>query len=195
MATSDKVHMDPFPVGAVFFSAVNTNPSTLLGYGTWSLIGNGRMIMGAASTDKGLETGGSMSKSVPLLAHTHTGPSHTHTTPNHTHTTGNNSVGHTHGVGAHTHPYGAKFMGFTTSDNPSWLYFNAVSFGGTTATGNSTAFNTGGISANHTHSIASSGGGTSGASGTGNTGSTGTANVTMDVTNSYIKLFIWQRTA
>ena len=172
MATTDKVHMDPFPVGAVFFSAVNTNPSTLLGYGTWSLIGNGRMIMGAASTDKGLETGGSMSKSVPLLAHTHTGPSHTHSVPNHIHNFWHQHIG--------WDDIGDSFYIVNLNSGSQGWYTMA------TAKNQTLYHNTG---------TTSSGACTTGASGTGNTGSTGTANVTMDVTNSYIKLFIWQRTA
>ena len=32
-----------FPVGSLFFSMVATNPNILLGYGTWTLLGIGRI--------------------------------------------------------------------------------------------------------------------------------------------------------
>jgi hypothetical protein len=35
---------EAFPVGSVFVSVVSTNPATLLGYGTWSAFGAGRMM-------------------------------------------------------------------------------------------------------------------------------------------------------
>ena len=51
-----------FPVGFVFISVVSTNPATLLGYGTWSSIGAGRVLVGLDSGDADFdsveETGG-----------------------------------------------------------------------------------------------------------------------------------------
>ena len=170
-----------YPIGAVYITATNMNPSTFLNIGTWSLICNGRMIMGADSTDKGLETGGSMSKSVPLLAHTHAGPSHTHSVPN------------------HAHGFGGKLALFAENSSPYWIETTLTNYGNlyiyvVTNTANSANVQTA-QTGNLRTTTTSSGACTTGASGTGNTGSTGTANATMDVTNSYIKLFIWQRTA
>ena len=34
-----------FPVGSVFLAVVSTNPATLLGYGTWSAFGAGRLLV------------------------------------------------------------------------------------------------------------------------------------------------------
>ena len=53
---------EAFPVGSVFIGVVSTNPGTLLGYGTWSAFGAGRVLVGldAGQTefDTVEETGG-----------------------------------------------------------------------------------------------------------------------------------------
>jgi hypothetical protein len=69
---------EAFPVGSVFIAVVSTNPGTLLGYGTWSAFGAGRILVGLDSGqtefDTVEETGGA--KTVTLTeaempAHTH----------------------------------------------------------------------------------------------------------------------------
>lgn len=78
---------EAFPVGSVFIAVVNTNPATLLGYGTWSAFAAGRMLVGfnAADTDfdTAEETGGT--KTVTLTAAQSGLPQHTHTQNAHTH--------------------------------------------------------------------------------------------------------------
>ena len=186
------VSLEAFPVGSVFLSIVNTNPSTLLGYGTWSLIGDGRMIMGATAADDVTKTltGGSMSKNVPLLAHTHTGPSHTHTGPSHTHSVPN-----------HIHTFWHHHIGWDSINNGSNFWSVTVDVGSSvystmmTNVKNQELYHNTGTQSSGACTTGASGTGVTGASGTGNTGSAGTANATMDVTNSYIKLKIWKRTA
>jgi hypothetical protein len=34
-----------WPVGSIFFAAVATNPNTLLGFGTWVLLGTGDLTL------------------------------------------------------------------------------------------------------------------------------------------------------
>jgi hypothetical protein len=63
------------PVGSVYINAnTATNPATLLGFGTWSAFGAGRVMVGIdagdASFDTAGETGGS--KDAIVVSHTHT---------------------------------------------------------------------------------------------------------------------------
>ena len=107
-------NVEAFPVGSVFFSVNNTDPSELLGYGTWILISQGRMIMGANEDEEETSTGGSMSKTIAtsnLPSHTHSIATHTHQVPAHNHTGTSSSAG-THGhetgtsvAGNHGHKY------------------------------------------------------------------------------------------
>lgn len=80
------VASEAFPVGSIYTNAgVSTNPSTLLGYGTWTAFGAGKVLVGLDSGDTSFdtleETGGS--KDAINVAHTHTAS--TNTTGSHTH--------------------------------------------------------------------------------------------------------------
>lgn len=74
------------PVGSIYINATNsTNPGTLLGFGTWTAFGAGRVPVGFDSTntlfDTAEETGGSAD--AITVSHTHTA---TVTDPGHAHT-------------------------------------------------------------------------------------------------------------
>ena len=75
-----------FPVGAIYTAVVSTNPGTLLGFGTWTAFGAGRVMVGFNASnalfDTAEETGGSADS--VTISHTHTastGSSGTHTHP------------------------------------------------------------------------------------------------------------------
>ena len=81
-----------YPVGSIYVNAaVSTNPATLLGFGTWTAFGAGKVLVGFDSADALFdtleETGGS--KDAIVISHTHTATStstvtdtgHTHLSP------------------------------------------------------------------------------------------------------------------
>jgi hypothetical protein len=79
-----------YPVGSIYINAgVTTNPATLLGFGTWTAFGAGRVMVGLNGADPLFdaleETGGS--KDATLVSHSHTAtstvsdPGHKHTYP------------------------------------------------------------------------------------------------------------------
>lgn len=97
VATGDHTHAggsEAFPIGSVFIAVVATDPGTLLGYGTWSAFGAGRMLVGFNSGDTDFdtaeETGGAKTVTLTgaqsgLPQHTHVQNAHTHVQTAHTH--------------------------------------------------------------------------------------------------------------
>lgn len=133
-----------WPIGSVFTSVVSTNPATLLGFGTWSAIAAGKMLIGLdsgdATMDTAEETGGAKTYD---LSHTHTGPSHTHDMANHTHTysgttSSSSSYSSADGTGdvysqdEHTHTYSG------TSAGPNTNTTGAAGTGATSSSGSAT---------------------------------------------------------
>lgn len=177
-----------YPVGSIYINAgVATNPATLLGFGTWTAFGAGKMMIGIDGTDTDFDslsdTGGAKTATLAetnLAAHTHTGPSHTHTGPSHTHTgtTGGQSATHTHSI------------------PNTWHVGNDDEVGGANINSVRETFNSGNASGDHTHNIttAAAGTGATGASGTGATGSAGSATA-FSIMNPYVTAYMWKRTA
>ena len=76
-----------YPVGSIYVNAaVSTNPTTLLGFGTWEAFGAGRVMVGFNASDALFdtleETGGS--KDATVVSHTHTASSSV-SDPGHSH--------------------------------------------------------------------------------------------------------------
>jgi len=82
-----------YPVGSIYINATNSlNPGSLLGFGTWSLYGEGRVIVGVAGGDSDFGSIGQMggAKSVTLTEAQM--PQHSH-------------AGNTSSNGSHSHNY------------------------------------------------------------------------------------------
>lgn len=80
-----------YPVGSIYMnSSVTTNPATLLGFGTWTAFGAGRVPVGYNSSDSLFdtleETGGSAD--AITVSHTHTATFTGTALANHSHTMG-----------------------------------------------------------------------------------------------------------
>ena len=106
-----------FPVGSIYTNATNaTNPGTLLGFGTWTAFGAGRVAVGFDAGnvlfDTAEETGGSANAIV--VSHTHTATT-TSTDSGHNHFIGNNT-GICNADGGNASVVGAS-QGVATSTN------------------------------------------------------------------------------
>jgi hypothetical protein len=122
------------PVGSVYINATDsTNPGTLLGFGTWSAFGAGRVPVGFDSTDTlfdtAEETGGS--KDAIVVSHTHTATS-TVTDPGHAHTFTSGTVA----------DFGAQTGGFGRG-GPETITTSTATTGITVATTNASAGSSG----------------------------------------------------
>lgn len=196
-----------YPVGMVTLFASNVNPNVAFAGTTWAYLANGqfRTIRIASSTGEDVgSVGGSDSKSI-TVGHL---PNHTHsfsaTTSTHDHGTigtslngwhGHTVSGSTAGAGAHSHTvsgitqFGNAGNNVTMANNGSWR-----DNGGTVHAVGDHAHTFSGSAAgagNHTHTV------TVGAHAhtlSGNTGGTGSG-AAFDVTNAFIKLMAWVRTA
>lgn len=156
-----------YPVGSIYINAaVNTNPATLLGFGTWEAFGAGRVMVGLNASDSSFdtlgETGGS--KDAIVVSHTHTG------------TTG--------GGGAHTHYFRENGPYLSEADNPenpaNTLVGDLNSSTNMAATATLAAKEYLTTAAAHTHTFTTDSAGSSGTN----------ANL-----QPYIVVYMWKRTA
>lgn len=212
---------EAFPVGALYLSVTGVNPTTELGYGTWSGFGAGRVLIGRDAGDTDFdtaeETGGAKtvaatgSNSAPAISgSTAAEASHTHSVTSnvsvddhasHTHTY-TQVVNHTHSVtelrGASTGGATTSASGLTSGNDTS---STAVSFSTGNPSGGVATGTTAGPSATLTHTAnnpaVTSGGGSSHSHGVGTLAAsaptfTGSA---TSVVQPYIVVYMWKRTA
>jgi hypothetical protein len=160
------------PVGSIYINATNsTNPGTLLGFGTWTAFGAGRVPVGFNASnalfDTAEETGGSAD--AITVSHTHTG-------------TTDSGGSHQHYVASSTTVGGEKSPTITSSNyvsagNGTSSIFESYNLVGTGSTADVGLTSSNG---SHTHSFT-----------TGSSGSSGTnANY-----QPYITVYMWKRTA
>ena len=125
-----------YPVGTVYTNATSsTNPATLLGFGTWTAFGAGKVMIGLDSSDATFSTV------------CNTGGSKDAITVSHTHTATSTDSGHTHSLSISG---GSSITGLGGSGSSGWTGTNSgVTYVSTSGTNSGTA--------NITTSVASSG--------------------------------------
>ena len=173
-----------YPVGSIYISTANTNPSTFLG-GTWENYADGRVLKGIKSGTAGA-TGGSSSVTLStanLPAHTHTYDKANANTGSHTLTIAE-MPSHTHkfDLGGNALVVDAETsvdkpsLGFMMIENSTWSGHNR----------NASPISAIGGDQGHTHPISTT---------SVNTGSTGSATPTaINVQDPYITVYMWRRT-
>jgi hypothetical protein len=166
------------PVGSIYINATNsTNPGTLLGFGTWTAFGAGRVPVGFNASDTDFdtaeETGGAKTvSSSGTISGTVGGTSLTEAQmPKHYHLMlGPNSVSSPQGSGSSSGVYGGG-----TPDDSTQAY-GTYSTGGNASSGSQTTGTSNGDSHTHSFSGTYSGSATS-------------------VLQPYITVYMWKRTA
>lgn len=161
-----------YPIGSIYMSVNNTNPSDLFG-GTWAAWGAGRVPIGVNASDSDFnaveKTGGSKTANI----------SHTHTIASHNH--GGNTGSHVltvNEIPAHNHDW--KYASSAQSGSSTWGSAGV----GASGSANDVIGNTGG-GKGHTHTISASGQQT-----TNSAGST-----SLSLLQPYITCYMWKRTA
>lgn len=150
-----------WPVGSIFISAVSTNPTTLLGFGTWAAFGAGRVLVSRDANDTDFDTAEETGGAKTVAS------SGTVSQPTFT---GSALSGHTHGAGtfavsahagaavadhaAHTHSVTSNVA---VGDHASHTHTTASSTASpklaTSNTSSGVSFVTGGPSAILTHAV------------------------------------------
>lgn len=168
-----------YPVGSIYMSVSNVNPSTLFG-GTWVAWGSGRVPVGVNTNNSNFNTvekmGGSLEESID---HTHT-MAHTHT------------MSHTHDLSP-----GYACIGFNgTNSNIYMQANNDVSNVSTNTIKGSTNW-TGSSSANSNVTELGGSTGSSSASKTGSASNSTTSEYSKKISHlqPYITCYMWKRTA
>lgn len=119
--------LDIYPIGAIYLSVNNTNPSELFG-GTWEQIAGGRTLVGFNENDDNFniieKTGGSSSVTIdssflPSHRHYFSDGGHSHSMAEHSHVidlyTNTEDNNHYHTVNSHTHAGPSHTHSFSTT--------------------------------------------------------------------------------
>lgn len=88
-AISSAIYQKMWPIGSLYFNgSVDTNPATLLGFGTWEAYATGRVPVGVDLAQTEFNAVGKTGGHKELQSHNHTGT--TSNSGDHTHFNGNN---------------------------------------------------------------------------------------------------------
>lgn len=162
-----------YPVGSIYINASSTtNPSSLLGFGTWVTVGDGKVLVNQDTTDTSFDTMGETggSKDAINVSHTHgiTVSGTTASNGAHTHTI--TDPGHTHNV-----------VGGGGGGSSATLLDSAQRNYATTSSTTGITINSGGA---HTHTVTS----------TGTSDSAGSSGTNANL-QPYVVVRMWKRTA
>jgi hypothetical protein len=124
-----------FPVGAIYSATVSTNPATLLGFGTWTAFGAGRVLIGAGTGGGATYTAGSTggSKDAITVSHTHTATT-TSTDSGHNHFIGNTGSGIGNAGGGNASVIGAAQTVATTTNTANITSTTTIASAGSSGT-------------------------------------------------------------
>ena len=182
-----------YPIGSIYITTDNTNPSTTLG-GTWEAYGQGRTLIGMGSNGtNNYQTISSTGGNSKVTLQSSNLPSHTHTlTPLGTVTSTFNGVStSTSSDGNHTHKINVNMSGdeaknyCAIKNSPHYAGRIIIESPGETISSSA---------GNHTHTLTPQGTVSSTFKGTtSNTSSTGSSQ-SFSVQNPYITVYFWKRT-
>lgn len=181
-----------YPVGSIYITNTNTNPSSTLG-GTWQAYAQGRTLVGVDGSSyksSGL-TGGKAIKSITtsnMAAHTHNASISGKVTSTFkgTSTATSSNGSHNHTIPANTSDTEAKNYSLIVTETG---FLGRVVVYSNPATSTSSSFSS------HTHTLTPSGTVSSTFKGnTSNTSATGSGS-SVNFQNPYITVYIWKRTA
>ena len=186
-----------YPIGSIYMSVNNTNPSTIFG-GTWVSWGAGKVPVGVNANETEFN---SVEKTGGAKTHTLTTaqiPSHNHSLNNHTHSipqlSGSTStkelIGRMYDMAVQSSGAGVKANGILSQINPMGG-FVAYAFE-SKQSGSADFTDIIELNASHNHSITTNSNTTGQASG--NTGNTGSGQAHNNL-QPYITCYMWKRTA
>lgn len=127
LATTAFAMKAAYPIGSVYMNASDsTNPGTLLGFGTWAALGEGKVLIGYKSGDALFGTVGNTGGSADAIVVSHT---HTITDSGHTHS----SVVSNSTAGAGSGALGSVVTSGNTNSATTGITINSTGNSGTNA--------------------------------------------------------------
>ena len=186
-----------YPIGSIYMSVNNTNPSTIFG-GTWVSWGAGKVPVGVNANETEFnsveKTGGAKTHTLTIQqmpSHAHTIVNHVHSIPSLSGTASNITLtGSVWNFAVQSKNTGVSSSGIFSNNNPSGSVGYAIE---TKESSSPNYADTVAINASHNHTITTNAS-TTGQAGSGNTGNTGSGQAHNNL-QPYITCYMWKRTA